>query len=93
MFTYRVNFGELRKAEVRRILLPRTPVNKGKKKGRGYSTPRPSPLLASVLLGVSFLALLLSAASSQELVRGPPYRIGDPTYRLRDAAYRITDSA
>ena len=29
------NFGEDPKGEVRRIRLPRTPVNKGKKKGRG----------------------------------------------------------
>jgi hypothetical protein len=29
------NFSELRQHEVRRIPLPRTPVNKGKKKGRG----------------------------------------------------------
>src|SRR5215211_4861421 len=36
------NFRERRKAEVQlpRILLPRTPVNKGKKKGRDF-TPRP----------------------------------------------------
>jgi len=30
------NFGELREGEVRRMLLPRTPVNKGKEKGRGH---------------------------------------------------------
>ena len=30
-----INFRELRKAEVRRIFLPRTPVNKGLRKGRG----------------------------------------------------------
>jgi hypothetical protein len=35
--------------ELRRISLPRTRVNKGMEKGRGCSTPRPSPLLASVL--------------------------------------------
>ena len=35
-------------SELPRILLPRTWVNKGSRKGRG-STPRPSPLLASVL--------------------------------------------
>jgi hypothetical protein len=34
MFTYRVNFGELHKGEVRRILIPRTSVNKGKRKDR-----------------------------------------------------------
>jgi hypothetical protein len=28
------NFRALRKAEVRRIILPRTPLNKGMKKGR-----------------------------------------------------------
>jgi hypothetical protein len=41
------NFGELRLAEVqlRRIPLPRTPVNKGKKKGR-VQEPRP-PVVAS----------------------------------------------
>jgi hypothetical protein len=32
-----------------------------------------------------FLALLLFA-SSQEPVRGPPYRIGDPAYRIGDPA-------
>ena len=32
------NFGELRKAEVRRILFLGTPVNKGKKKGRSPRT-------------------------------------------------------
>jgi hypothetical protein len=31
-----VNFGEIPKGEVRRITIPRTPVNRGKKKrGRG----------------------------------------------------------
>jgi hypothetical protein len=33
------NFGELRKGEVRRILIPRTPVNKGKRKGRALEGP------------------------------------------------------
>jgi hypothetical protein len=36
-------------SELPRINIPRTPVNKGKEKGRGCSKPRPSPLLASVL--------------------------------------------
>jgi hypothetical protein len=36
------NFRELRQCEVRRISIPRTPVNKGKKKGRGSEQPRPS---------------------------------------------------
>jgi hypothetical protein len=36
------NFGELRKNEVRRISIPRTPVNKGRKKGRSCdSAPIP----------------------------------------------------
>jgi hypothetical protein len=35
------NFSELRYGEVRRIPLPRTPVNKGIRKGRGCSRPRP----------------------------------------------------
>jgi hypothetical protein len=33
------NFVELREREVRRISIPRTPVNKGMKKGRGLHTP------------------------------------------------------
>jgi hypothetical protein len=32
-----------RASELRRIPLPRTPVNKGTKKGRGCSRPRPPP--------------------------------------------------
>src|ERR671911_472831 len=36
------NFGELRHHEVRRIPLPRTPVNMGVRRGRGFSKPRPS---------------------------------------------------
>ena len=35
------NFGELRLGEVRRIPIPRTSVNKRKKKGWGLSQPRP----------------------------------------------------
>ena len=35
----------------------------------------------------SFLALLLSA-SSQEIVRDPPYRVRGPAHRIRDSAYR-----
>jgi hypothetical protein len=34
-----MNFRELRKGEVRGIALPRTPVNKGKKKGRSFYDP------------------------------------------------------
>ena len=39
-----LNFAELWKAEVqlRRISLPRTLVNKGKKEGRGFQQPWPS---------------------------------------------------
>src|SRR5215204_6159319 len=45
----RRNFGELRYGEVRRILLPRTQVNKGKKKRRkDRGCSRPDPLLYSV---------------------------------------------
>ena len=61
----KAKFVERGKGEVvRRTPLPRTPVNKGKNKGRDCSTPRPSPLLASVL-GVPrpFLTLLLFASS------------------------------
>src|SRR5215210_7746511 len=50
-FTYGVNFGELRKAEVqlRRIHLPRTWVNRGKSKGRSPDMePRPSARAAYV---------------------------------------------
>src|SRR5215217_4788391 len=36
------NFREYPKGEVRRIPLPRTPVNKGKKKGWGPRGPQPS---------------------------------------------------
>jgi len=32
----KANFGEFHKGELRRILIPRTTVNKGKKKGRSY---------------------------------------------------------
>jgi hypothetical protein len=41
----KAKFAELRKAEVllRRIRLPRTPVNKSMKKDRGCYRPRPSP--------------------------------------------------
>src|SRR5215211_7488713 len=39
-----VNFVELRHGEVRRIPIPRTPVNKAKKRGRSYYTPRPFAL-------------------------------------------------
>jgi hypothetical protein len=35
------NFGELRQHEVRRIFLPRTSVNKDRKKGQGYYTWAP----------------------------------------------------
>ena len=38
------NFSELRRGEVRRIPLPRTPVNKGMKKGRGV-VPQPQVLV------------------------------------------------
>jgi hypothetical protein len=33
------NFRELRNGEVRRISIPRTSVNKGKKKGQSYNAP------------------------------------------------------
>src|SRR5215208_1894029 len=46
------------------------------------------PLLVSVVGARSFLALLLFSAS-QEVVRGPPYRVRGPAYRTRDPAYRI----
>src|SRR5215212_12192592 len=66
--------------ELRRISLPRTPVNKGKKgRGPGCYQFRPSPLLDSVLGAYSFLALLLLA--SQEVVRDPPYGVRDSAYR------------
>src|SRR5215207_4508282 len=55
---------------------------------------RPSPLLASVVLGGarSFLALLLSA-SPQEVVRHSPYGARGPAYRIRDPAYRVRHPA
>jgi hypothetical protein len=37
----RANFVELRQREVRRISLPRTPVNKRKEKGQGVEEPSP----------------------------------------------------
>jgi hypothetical protein len=37
------NFLELRQGEVLRIPLPRTPVNKGKRKGRSLQGPRVLP--------------------------------------------------
>jgi hypothetical protein len=40
------NFAESPKGELRRIPIPRTSVNKGKRKGRGYS---PQPSLSRVL--------------------------------------------
>jgi hypothetical protein len=46
----------------------------------------PALLLASVVGARSFLALILSA--SQEVVRGPPYRVRGTAYRIRDSAYR-----
>jgi hypothetical protein len=54
MFTYRVNFLELRKAEVQlpRITIPRTRVNKGKKKGRDRQEPRLFQLARSLSLSV-----------------------------------------
>src|SRR5215213_7507234 len=36
------NFGEFYECEVRRIPIPRTPVNKGKKRRAGVCKPRPS---------------------------------------------------
>src|SRR5215213_9592341 len=41
--TQKAKFAEFGLCEVRRIPIPRTPVNKGKRKGRGFR-PRPSPL-------------------------------------------------
>jgi L-iditol 2-dehydrogenase len=41
------NFQELRQGEVRRILIPRTPVNKGIRKGRGCLCP---PALLNLIL-------------------------------------------
>jgi hypothetical protein len=41
------NFVELRKTEVRRILLPRTRVNRGKEEGRSSYAPALAPFSAS----------------------------------------------
>src|SRR5215218_6074048 len=47
--TLDMNFGELRYGGVRRIPLPRSWVNKGKRKGRSSEEPRPSVSSASRL--------------------------------------------
>src|ERR671921_2324520 len=74
-----------------RIILPRTPVNRAKKKGQDIASPGPSLSCLSTRCVRSLLALLLSA--SQEVVRDPPYGVRGPAYRIRNSAYRIGDSA
>src|SRR5215213_8339146 len=58
--TQKAKFAEFGLCEVRRIPIPRTPVNKGKRKGRGFR-PRPSPLRSPGL----FAYLIVP--------RGPPF--------------------
>ena len=55
----RLNFRELWIGELRRILLPRTPVNKGKKKGRGCYAPALDHSLLVPLLPAEGLGQLL----------------------------------
>jgi hypothetical protein len=50
-----MNFGECPKGEVRRIPIPRTPVNKGKKEGRGGQTLLLLLLVAGNLLPLAQL--------------------------------------
>ena len=53
------NFLELRKGEVRRILLPRTPVNMGVRKGRGFlRTPALTSSSRSLSVCVSLAPLV-----------------------------------
>src|SRR5215212_5116239 len=70
-----------------------TLVNRGMKEGRGVIGPGPRLFLRQYWVpALSFLALLLLSASSQEVVRDPPYRTRDPAYgipyRIRHSAYR-----
>jgi hypothetical protein len=54
-------FAESPKGEVRRIHIPRTPVNKGKREGRGhYKRPRPSIVPAEKNLERAYLISYLA---------------------------------
>jgi hypothetical protein len=50
--------------ELRRIPLPRTPVNKGKKKGRGCSKPRPFLLPANFFASYGATRLAVTRGSN-----------------------------
>src|SRR5215208_5611942 len=56
-------FRELRYGEVRRIPLPRTPVNEGKGKGRSPHHPGPSPLAPLAYLASTFQRRLAGVGS------------------------------
>src|SRR5215207_7720798 len=64
-----INFAESPKGELRRISIPRTPVNKGKKKGRGLTAPGPLlpgfvPISSSLRTRRCLPALMLRTHSS-----------------------------
>ena len=75
------NFREGPKGEVRRIYIPRTSVNKGKKEGRGcYASVLASPSRAGSGRRPLLVLLLLA---SQEVARGPAHGVGSEKAPLR----------
>jgi hypothetical protein len=62
------NFSELRKGEVRRITIPRTPLNRAKKKGRSCYAPAQEPLgrlrIEEVVIDYDVLVLLKGSTVS-----------------------------
>src|SRR5215217_4049420 len=65
--------------ELPRIPLPRTPVNKGKKEGRGCPKPRPSARDALAYLEEPCLLLCEGVARQVVRPRGDHRLVGDPT--------------
>src|SRR5215216_5344400 len=65
--------------ELPRIPLPRTPVNKGKKEGRGCPKPRPSARDALAYLEEPCLLLCEGVARQVLRPRGDHRLVGDPT--------------
>ena len=79
----RTKFAELPFHALRRI--------GARRRAGAANAPRPSPLLASVLVARPFLALLLPA--TQEVARGPAQRVRDPAHRVGGPAYRLRGPA
>ena len=65
--------------ELPRIPIPRTPVNKGKKEGRGCPKPRPSARDALAYLEEPCLLLCEGVARQVLRPRGDHRLVGDPT--------------